>query len=203
MEKLVHYEPGSKNEIAVVLSCPGQEEEQAVPQGPAKGQTGVNLEDVLDILSKDYNLEGFSRNEITITNSWDQVEYPEKTKRSEATFIEILESKNLDRLSNELANVSKYIFACGQNASVSVMTLNYAGKLSKDVDIIFLEHLSNRALNSSISIDLDGNEIKSYSKASKRPLNETRTLACIRKENRIKRLAVVANEIYKKLKNNS
>ena len=43
MQNSVHYESGSKNEIAVVLSCPGQAEEQAIPQGPAKEQAGKNL----------------------------------------------------------------------------------------------------------------------------------------------------------------
>ena len=31
MKNSIHYESGSKNEIAVVLSCPGQAEEQAIP----------------------------------------------------------------------------------------------------------------------------------------------------------------------------
>lgn len=52
MQNSVHYESGSKNEIAVVLSCPGKKEEKATPQGPAKGQTGENLATLLEILSQ-------------------------------------------------------------------------------------------------------------------------------------------------------
>jgi len=200
MQNSVHYESGSKSEIAVILSCPGREEEQASPKAPAQGQTGKNLEGILDILSNDYGLQGFNRDEIIITNAWDQVEYPEKTERSEATTIEVLEKNNLDRLFSEIENISDFILACGQRATAAIMALIYAKKIHSDVKIAFVEHLGNQALNLNISIDLDGNEIKSYGKAADRPTEETRTLDAIRKDNKLKRLKVVAYRINEQIK---
>ena len=200
MQNSVHYESGSQNKVAIILSCPGREEEQANPKGPAKGQTGKNLKGILGILSSEYGLQGFSRNEIIITNAWDQVEYPKKTGRSEATTIEVLEKNNLDRLSSEVGNISDYILACGQKATEAIMSLTYAKKIQSGVKIAFVEHLGNQALNLNISIALDGSEIKSYGKASDRPTTETRTLDAIRKDNKLKRLKVVAYRINEQIK---
>ena len=164
----VHFEEG-KNEIVFVFSCPGQEEENSNPPGPAKGQTGKNLEVVLNVLTGRYDLNGFNRNDIVITNSWDKVEYKELTNRSEATCSEILEDNNLNRLSKELKNINKYIVVCGENAKSAINALKYAKKLPASVKIIYVEHLSNRGINSTISKDINGKDIKSYKTASEKP----------------------------------
>ncbi|MCP4117131.1 MAG: histidinol dehydrogenase [Desulfobacteraceae bacterium] len=65
----VHYESGSENEIAFVLSCPGKKENDSIPPGPAKGPAGINLEGFLKILSDRYKLSGFTRDKIVITKS--------------------------------------------------------------------------------------------------------------------------------------
>lgn len=195
MRNSVHYESGSKNDIAVVLSCPGQDEETADPPGPAKGQTGKNLEKILEILTSKYGHQGFTRDEICITNAWDQVEYPDKTKRSEAKITEILTSNNLDRLVSEVNCINKIIICCGVNATASVLALSYAGKLNPNTRVLFLDHIGNQSLNSSIKYALDGSEIKTYSKAKDKPPNERRSLEKIRNDNRILRLEVVAHQL--------
>ena len=195
----LHFEQGENNDIAVVLSCPGQDEELAVPQGPAKGQTGTNLNTVLGLLKDTFNQCGFSRAEVMVTNSWDRVEYPEKTKRSEATLQEVLSINNLDRLASEIGNISKYVIACGVNAKVAVTMLEYAGKLENRVKIIYIKHLSSQALNLSIKNDVLGNEILYYAKSADKPYGETRTLKQIRNDNMMKRLLVVAHRINKQI----
>jgi len=196
---LLHFEQGENDEIVIVLSCPGQIEELAIPQGPAKGQTGTNLNAVLSILRDTFNQSGFSRAEVMVTNSWDQVEYHEKTKRSEATLQEVLDISNLDRLASEIGNISKYVIACGVNAKVAVMMLDYAGKLGGCVKIIFIKHLSSQALNLSIKTDVMGNEILSYAKSADKPSEETRTLKQIKNDNMKKRLMVVAHRINEQI----
>lgn len=195
----LHFEQGKNNEIAIVLSCPGQDEEHAEPQGPAKGHTGTNLNTVLSILRDTFNKSGFSRAEVMVTNSWDQVEYPEKTKRSEATLQEVLDISNLDRLASEIGNISQYVIACGVNAKVAVTMLGYAGKLDNRVKIIFIKHLSSQALNLSIKTDVMGDEILSYAKSADKPSGETRTLKQIENDNMTKRLMVVAHRINKQI----
>lgn len=195
MRNSVHYESGSKNDIAVVLSCPGQDEEAADPPGPAKGQTGKNLEKILEILTSKYGHQGFTRDEICITNAWDQVEYPDKTNRSEAKIAEILTSNNLDRLVSEVSCIDKIIICSGVNATASVLALSYAEKLNPNTRVLFLDHIGNQSLNSSIKHELDGSEIKTYSKAKDKPANERRSLEKIRNDNRILRLEVVAHQL--------
>lgn len=201
MRNSVHYESGSKNEIAVVLSCPGQAEEQAIPQGPAKGQTGKNLATLLDILSQQKEFSSLTRDEIVVTNSWDKIEYPDKTDRSEATISEILDPRNLDRLAAEVEGISKFILCFGDNAIATIQCLSYAGKVNANVKIVNFVHLGNQALNSSIKYAIDGTEIKCYSKASEKPKDEKRSLKKIESDNRILRLEVVAQNIVEQLLN--
>jgi hypothetical protein len=203
MKNSVHYKAGSKNEIAVILSCPGQVEESAIPPEPAKGQTGKNLETILEILTKDYEHDGFTRDEICITNSWDKAIYPSKTNngKSETTSIsQILSSKNLDRLAKEVGNVEKTIICCGVNAEAVILALSYAKKLHKNVTVIFTEHLGNKALNSNIKKDLKGADIKRCSTAKDKPIGETRSLTQIEHDNHHLRLQVVAKQLHDQIK---
>lgn len=199
MKNSVHYEAGSKNEIAVVLSCPGREEELACPQGPAKGQTGKNLETLLEILTRDYEYSGFTRSEICVTNAWDKVEYKKKTGKSEAKLHEILSNKNLDRLAKEVGVIEKLIICCGVNAKAAILSLSKDKKINSNAKIVFLDHLGNQSLNSSIKFALDGSKIKSYSNSVKKPAGETRSLKKIGNENRILRLQVVAKRLNEQI----
>ncbi|SIT12475.1 hypothetical protein [Neptunomonas antarctica] len=195
----VHFESGLSEEIAIVLSCPGKDEEEATPQGPAKGQTGTNLNAILNILTNDFNRSGFTRTDIVVTNSWAQVEYIKKTQRAEAELQQVLGVSNLNRLASEIENISKYIVACGENAKVSVSMLEYAGKLKEGVKIIYIKHLGSQAINLNVSTDIDGNEIVTYSRAADKPDHETRSLVKIENDNMTKRLTVVAHEVNQQL----
>lgn len=192
-----HYEKGSESKIAVVLSCPGQDEEKA--QKPAAGQTGNNLENVLNILRDTYGLNNFERGKITITNAWSQVEYENKTKRSQADNKEILEENNLNRLADEIKDITDFILCCGDKAKIAVLALQQQGKFNQNCGILEVPHLGNQGMNATIKEDINSNEIISYKKASDKPKEEARSLKKIRADNRISRLDVVAKEVYEQI----
>lgn len=194
----VHFEAGN-NKIAFVFSCPGKDEESFNPPGPAKGQTGENLEVVLQNLSNTYPLEGFTREEIVITNAWSNVEYEAKTNRSEATCSEITKPDNLERLLSEVKNIKKYIVTCGEKAELAINTLFFSNRLSTSVIIVRVAHLGNQGINSTISEDIEGYRIQHYKKSSEKPAEENRSLKEISKDNRLKRLAVVAQGIKQQI----
>lgn len=191
----IHYTTGTEKNIAVVLSCPGQDEEKALPPSPAKGQTGKNLKTLITILHDTYGKNEFTIDKITITNSWAQVEYPDKTGRSEAKISEVLEDSNLERLSSEICDIEKIIICCGVNANAAVSQIKNSGELKLGVQVVQLAHLGNQAINSKIRTSLDGNKIVSYSKSSQKPAGEKRTLKKIKEDNRILRLKVVAKNL--------
>ncbi|WFO49632.1 uracil-DNA glycosylase family protein [Aeromonas veronii] len=155
-----HYEQGSETKIAVVLSCPGKQEKEH--NKPASGATGANLNYILNKLENKYNHSSFKRDKITITNAWDKVEFKGKngTQRSEPTLFEVLEEANLDRLSDEIKNISEYIICCGVNAKASLLTLKYANKISQGCKVIYIPHLGTRGLCKTITRDINGHKIK-------------------------------------------
>lgn len=77
--------------------------------------------------------------------------------------------------------------------------LNHVGNLSSTVKIIYISHLGNQGLNASISKDINDNEIVNYKKASDKPATESRSLKEIRKDNRLKRLAVISHRIHEQI----
>lgn len=143
---MCHIENGSKNDITLVFSCPGQVEEQF--NKPAAGQTGTNLEIVLNYLNQRHILD-WERDDITITNASDKPEYTAKSNRTEATFSEITNSSNLLRLQGELENTSKYIVTFGKNANHAVNSIEKS-KLNPNVKVIESSHLSFSNINRSI-----------------------------------------------------
>jgi hypothetical protein len=183
-----HYEEGSEAKIAVVLSCPGQEEEKA--QKPAAGQSGENLKEVLSNLRNIYGLNDFERGKITITNAWDKVEYkgktPNKPTRTEADDKEILGENNLNRLADEIKDITDFILCCGNKAKIAVLALQQQGKLNQNCGIIEVPHLGNQGTNKTIKEDVSGDRIISGDK--------TRSSS-----NRILRLEVVAKKIYEQI----
>lgn len=177
---LPHYEPGTKNEIAVVFSCPGREEKKAGK--PAAGQTGENLALLLKLLNERSNLE-FTREAITITNAWDQVEYKSETGRSEAKVNEIVAPENLQRLVSELKDIEQLIICSGEKAYNAVEKIKKL--LKNDVVIVKIRHLGFQSLNQ-ISTDIKGNEILSVAKIKKR--GDGRSEKEIGYENTLRRL---------------
>lgn len=198
----VFYERGSQQKNAFIFSCPGKKERDAVPQGPAKGQTGSNLSTLLEILREEYNMLDMNRDSITISNSWPKVEFKNRVStdpdRTEAKIEEIMSQENLDRLALELGSITNFIFASGINAFVTVLALRYAGKLSHSVKVIKLRHLGLQSLNQ-IKVDKDNVQIIGYKKAADKPLEESRTLRQIRTENTRKRIEKIAYEIHEEL----
>ena len=148
-----HFEKGKATDVAFVFSCPGQKEEKE--QRPARGDTGVNLCDLLhimvekhrDTVAKITGLRVFRRGYVRITNAWDKVEYDEETGRTEATDDEILAPRNLDRLRSELTGIEHAIICCGNKASLAVDKLRDRNELERTVGVFRLSHLGNKALN--------------------------------------------------------
>jgi len=150
---MCHFEKGEKNEVIFILSCPGKEEEKAGK--PAAGQTGINLDVILNSLNTKFNYDMFDRRNITITNSTTRVEYIDKTNRTEATKKEVLDQKNLERLSKEINGVSRYIICCGVNAELAIEELNKKQFIT-EARILKISHLGNQALNKTIKKNIDG-----------------------------------------------
>ena len=119
-EKTPYFEKGTQNKGAIILSCPGQEEQKF--NKPAAGSTGDNYNEISKYLIEDFHIDGFQRGNVTITNSWHKVEYTGKggTGRSEATLNDIFEQNNLDRLADELKDITDFIMCCGVNAKAVV-----------------------------------------------------------------------------------
>lgn len=182
MKNPVHFTSGTENKIAFVFSCPGKEERDAKPQGPAKGQTGTNLNRLIGLLSEVDRFKGLRRDKVTITNSWDKVEFKEATGRTEASIPEVLSAKNLNRLAKEIENIEEIVFACGKNAQAALLKLKTDKKLNLKVKVFNLRHLGNRSI-SQIKVDKHGRKIDCYKKASNKPPSETRSLVAIRKAN--------------------
>lgn len=151
LQNRVHLEIGSRQEVGFVFSCPGRVEMQACPPGPAKGATGENLIDLCRILRCDYFLPMFSREQVWITNAWDQVEYEGRTRRSEASVSEILNPCNLHRLQSELVNIRLAVVCCGERAALAVCRLASTGRMQSEVELAILPHLGNQALNRMVS----------------------------------------------------
>lgn len=151
-----HLEPGARNAIAFVFSCPGEAEQS---QGrPAAGQTGHHLAEVLDFMAHrsyedtDLECDDWTRHNIWIANAWPCVEYEALTGRSQAEIPEILETENMSRLANELRIIEKVIICSGDRAGRAVPHLFDQGRLNQTVTIVSsLCHLGLRGLNNWIS----------------------------------------------------
>jgi uracil-DNA glycosylase len=143
---LPHFQPSAAATTAFVFSCPGQKEESL--GHPCAGATGRNLDAALPKLHAllPSVFSSSVRSSYVLTNSWSQIEYPAKTKRSEATAAEILSHDNLDRLARELAGITT-ILICGQKAKHAVLELQAHGKLA-GAKVAIVMHLSPLAVNS-------------------------------------------------------
>lgn len=110
-----HYNQGKSKKIALVFSCPGQEEDKL--RRPTAGQTGENLEFFLKTL---FDKSSIDRYDYRITNAFDKVFYESKDGRTEATQEEILADSNIKRLYNELSDIENVIIAFGNKAKLAL-----------------------------------------------------------------------------------
>jgi hypothetical protein len=185
-----HFSRGSKNEFAFVLSCPGRLEERA--RHPAAGVTGKNLNRLLAMLGPRLDLKSFERADVTITNAWDGIEYPKKTRRSEATDAEVKQADNLRRLASELLHVTELVVFCGCKAKLASQELLRLGILPNLKRVAFVEHLGTQGLLT-IKSDTTGNPIV----AAEVQLLSGRAdrLPVIQSENTNRRLSVVLQRL--------
>ncbi len=183
-----HFQKGEQQKIAFVFSCPGQQEEKA--NKPAAGTTGKNLENLLKLLKERLSREDMTREDITIANAWDKVEYEIKSNRTEATDKEIISHKNIVRLNKELINIEELIVCCGKKAMLGVCQIKQ--NLNRSIQVLYVEHLGIRGLNS-IKKDINGNEIISAEKQGKKGDKKIQNL------NTLKRLEVICDTLIEQL----
>lgn len=161
VQNAVHLECGRSNDVAFVFSCPGRAEEEARPQGPAKGDTGDNLDALLSIMRERYAgtvikitaQRKFVRGEIWITNAWDGVIFPgPENENSEATDDQVVSTDNLNRLRQELSDIEYAIICCGAKASLAIRQLQDQKRLSSHIGVFHILHLGNKSLNFNIAL---------------------------------------------------
>ena len=148
LRNAVHLEVGHSTEFAFVFSCPGRKECEAQPPGPAKGETGNNLQELIRQLDQHQQLQSLHRGHARITNAWRHVEFIGRTGRTEPALYEVLERENLDRLSGELRDISRAIVCCGTPATTAVCRLAALGRLHDGVTVLVSPHLGQTRLNS-------------------------------------------------------
>lgn len=200
MKNSVYFEKGEKDDVAIVLSCPGREERDANPPGPAKGQTGKNLEHIFSILTEQHGVHGLSRTAVTITNAWPEVIFRAASKgKTEPSLSQVLEQNNLDRLHADLMDIKKYIICCGDNAREAILKLKAQKRIRYEVKIIYTCHIGNVSINTKIHHDKNGQALPVYKMKSEMPPHENRTIKEIQHDNRILRLEVVAKRLFEQL----
>lgn len=135
-----HYNKGNEtNKIAFILSTPGKAE--GVAGRPASGETGDNLNAILENLNK---LEpslfvSTDRYDYLITNASTKVMHSSKSNgRTENSNLNITASINVDRIQNEVNDCS-IIILCGKKAELLSDYLH-------DKTLIRIPHLGNKGL---------------------------------------------------------
>lgn len=135
-----HYNKGNAtNKIAFILSTPGKVEGEA--GRPATGETGDNLNAILEILNKrDPALfKSIDRYQYVITNASTEVMHSSKGNgRTEDVNPNINEKKNVVRIQREVENCS-IIILCGKKAELLSENLH-------DKVLVKLPHLGNKGL---------------------------------------------------------
>lgn len=158
MKQTSHYNQGNSRKIALVFSCPGQEEDKL--GRPTAGQTGENLDTFLESL---LNKTTVNRYDYRITNAFDKVFYESKDGRTEATTEEILADSNLKRLYEEVKDIEDVIIGFGKKAKMALDAV--AKKYLLKVKIVETKHLGLQALNR-YSVNnpqnLEGNDLKKH-----------------------------------------
>ena len=181
-----HFERGHRNEVAIVLSCPGSRE--AKGNRPAAGATGDNLNSLLGKL-------GLVRRDITVTNAFTRVEYKGKggTGRSEARFGEILQGGNIKRLNSELADITDLVIFCGARAEAASKLV----VLRPGTKVACIPHLGMQGINQ-IACDIDGKPILSVTES--KAAGDTRSAKEIGADNTSRRLDVLVLLVLQQIK---
>ncbi len=186
-----HLQKGRKNRVAFVFSCPGRHEE--ADNRPAAKTTGKNLDKLLKKLSERLNQSDLLRENITITNSWNKVEYKLLTHRTEATDKEIFSQGNISRLNDELRNITHFVVCCGDKATSVIDKCT----LKNNVKVLSTVHLGTRGLNK-ISNDLYGQKI--INAESQMVSGDMRSKKVIQENNTSRRLDRICDDLVRQLK---
>lgn len=194
---LPHFSKGSESDVAFVLSCPGRYEERA--GHPAAGNTGKNLQRLLDRLGPRISLPHLVRAHITITNAWSEIEYQEKTGRSEATDAEVNRPDNIRRLADELKHVSTLVVFCGAKAKLACQQLVKHNSLPRTVKIAFAPHPGGLGLNNSIISDIANRPIVEANEQRRR--GRLDSVKVIQRENTDLRIEVIVESLLQSLAN--
>lgn len=190
-DRSCHFERGRKNEVAVVLSCPGSREEESIR--PASGTTGKNLDLLLAKLGPLVGIPNLARCDVTVTNAFTRVEYKARTGRSEASVAEVRQEENISRLNAELADISDLVIFCGDRAGVVAerVTLR-AGARS-----VRITHLGMQGINQ-ITHDIDGAPILSV--ADSKIAGDKRSAKKIGRANTSRRIDVLVQRVLDQMK---
>jgi len=186
----IHIQAGKEKRVAVVFSCPGRHEE--VAGHPAARITGRNLETLLALLSKALNRSDLTRSNITITNVWPDIEYKAKTGRSEPTAKEVKSPKNIERLQQELDDISEFVIFCGEKAR----TVSQDLRLKHKPRFVYIQHPGLRGL-SLIVTDVQGERIVAAN--VRVSAGSDLSKARIQSDNTQRRLAVLVRSILTQL----
>lgn len=129
----------AQNKIAFILSTPGKLEGEA--ERPAAGDTGDNMNGILDILNKSdpIHFPNIDRYRYLITNASTKVMHSAKNdKKTEDADRNVTKPQNVDRVRREIENCT-IVILCGQKANL------LAPHLSEKV-LIRISHLGNKGL---------------------------------------------------------
>lgn len=160
----------TESNLCVFLSCPGEKE--FVEQKVCVGQTGANLDTVLQAILKEIkDVTKSSQNtlpiryQFSIINASHNVHFREYNS-AEPSDEEILKDNNIERVKNNVNNLKlKYCIVCGDKAELLFNNL----KIS-DVKIASICHLGNVGLRNTYrcNYSLDGIKTIGDLKESKR-----------------------------------
>lgn len=137
--------------LAFVFSCPGSKEESA--GHVCAGNTGENLQILIDYcanLRPDVFVSA-QKGDYTISNASDIVHYQALTGDTEASYTEISDPSNLERIRRDLAGCHT-IICMGAKASYAVRHAKVLGKIIQGA------HLSASNLNRNYNVEGDSPE---------------------------------------------
>jgi uracil-DNA glycosylase len=136
-----YFNEGIIKEIAFVFSCPGRVEKKS--GYPVSGETGKTFDRLLEMLKENQIIDGYScRYDFRITNATQEEEFKSETGKTEAKDKDVVESKNTQRLYDEIKDF-KTIICFGKKAQLALSKIE--NKLQKGTGIINVRHLSQMA----------------------------------------------------------
>ena len=140
-----HYNQGIYKKIALIFSCPGQEEE--IKGQPTSGTTGTNLEYFLSQLYLNQNFNFRNRYDFRISNSVSEVHFKERTNRTEPLISTIKKKDNIIRLYNEIKDIETLIICFGKKAEIAIKEVLKRYNSLTHLQIIYSPHIGLQSLN--------------------------------------------------------